>query len=708
MDETNLKYEKEKLAKTKLILKEVKSGEETRLKNLPKMYASNPRLLASLMTTTSTKISNIDKVQSKPYFSRIDFKESGKSLDKLYIGKIGVLDLDGKIVVTDWRAPISSLYYDANLGNVVYDSPSGSIEGELSLKRQIITENGEIVNIFDVDTVSDDELLKPYLGANADSRLKNIVASIQSEQNMIIRKKISKDLIVQGVAGSGKTTVALHRIAYLIYNNVKQFNASQFMVIGPNKFFINYISSVLPDLDAKNAVQYTYEELAKDFIKERFCVEDSTQKLTEILLKKCNSTSIKFKTSMKYYEILKEYFFDFEKEYIKEFEFKTDGFVVVSNEVIQEVFNTTLGDNINDRLKMTANMLASKISKDNKILLEVKEYYSNLYDKEIDVNLKNKIFQKQIDVVRNIQKGYLKELKKLLTIDKLKIFDIYNKFVNNVDKYSNLEIIKEVKEETLNNFKRKMFNFEDIPALMYIKYKLSGMEEFKEYVHVVIDEAQDFGNFHFYMLKKIMKNATFSIFGDVAQGIYSYRSISDWKEIKSNVLPDVEILSLEKSYRTSMEIMKEANKISKKLNLDEGKPVIRTSGPVKKVKVSIEERSSYLKDRIEEFNKRGYKSIAIICKEQSKIDKLYKELKEKNVDAKLIYRDQETYDGGICLLTSYLAKGLEFDAVIITDSDESVYSSENDLDLKLLYVAMTRALHTLELMYVNNINECLK
>ena len=210
----DLEFEKQKLSKVKEDLDYIQAGEEKILKRLPTKYKNNPVLLANLMSSTATKITNIAKIKDKPYFARIDFKENAKEIkDKLYIGKIGVLDLDGNIVVTDWRAPVATLYYDSNLGSVEYNAPEGIIKGNLSLKRQIIIQNGEVKEIFDVDSVSDDELLKPYLGASADNRLKNIVATIQGEQNYIIRKNIEKNIVVQGVAGSGKTTVALHRIA---------------------------------------------------------------------------------------------------------------------------------------------------------------------------------------------------------------------------------------------------------------------------------------------------------------------------------------------------------------------------------------------------------------------------------------------------------------------------------------------------------------
>ena len=207
----DIEYEKKKLEKTEDELEEIQQGEQQILATLPKKYKNNPILLANLMSATATKITNITRIKEKPYFARIDFKDDTKeNKESIYIGKIGVLDLDGNVVITDWRAPISTLYYDSNLGNVEYNAPDGKIKGKMSLKRQIIIKDKKLESIFDVDSVSDDELLKPYLGASADSRLKNIVASIQSEQNNIIRKNIEKNLIVQGVAGSGKTTVELH------------------------------------------------------------------------------------------------------------------------------------------------------------------------------------------------------------------------------------------------------------------------------------------------------------------------------------------------------------------------------------------------------------------------------------------------------------------------------------------------------------------
>ena len=701
-----LEYEKAKLEKTKNELEEIQAGEEKILAALPQKYKNNPVLLSNLMSSTATKITNIARVKDKPYFARIDFKDDTKDKkEKLYIGKIGVLDLDGNIVITDWRAPISTLYYDSNLGKVEYVAPDGIIKGEMSLKRQIIIKDGKLEEIFDVDSISDDELLKPYLGASADSRLKNIVATIQSEQNNIIRKELEKNVIVQGVAGSGKTTVALHRIAYLMYNNANKLKANQFMVIGPNKFFINYISNVLPDLDASNAVQLTFEELASNFINEKITFEDTTKKIADIIDNKKSKKYLKYKNSMEYKKSLDKYLNDVKNGLLSEKGLVINNVQVLTKESVMEVFENTMGLSISQKLGMTAKIIANRIKKDENVYKNIKDAMSKLYDSEDDIQVKRTLAKKELDMLKELtDTGFEKQLRKYVNISNVKVLDIYKKFVENVDKYTeNIDVdIKSLKEDTLKSLKNRVIENEDISALLYIKYVLFGNEQYTDFKFVVIDEAQDFGKFSYYVLRLILSNAYFSIFGDMAQGIYQYRAIDNWNEIY-DIFDDVEFMKLEKSYRTSIEIMNEANKISSNIGLGKANPVIRNAGPVIKSKVDKNMQEDYIVERVKQYQKEGYNSIAIIYKNQNNMLNLNKKFKEANIESEIIYKDQEKYNGGVCIVTSYLAKGLEFDAVIIVDADEDMYKSDSKLDMKLLYVAMTRALHRLELIYSNNI-----
>ena len=708
----DLEYEKKKLEKVEEELEEIQSGEEQILRTLPKKYGNNPVLLSNLMSSTATKITNIARMKEKPYFARIDFKEDKKpNKEKLYIGKVGVTDLDGNVVITDWRAPVSTLYYDANLGKVEYNAPEGKIKGELSLKRQIIIQNKNVEEIFDVDSVSDDELLKPYLGASADNRLKNIVASIQSEQNNIIRKSIEENLIVQGVAGSGKTTVALHRIAYLMYNNANRYKANQFMVIGPNRFFINYISNVLPDLDASNAVQVTYEELASDFTCEKLIFEDSTKKLSDIIDKKAPKDYLKFKSSLKYKELLEKYLNNYEKTVISDAGVIINNIQVLSKDEVMETFNEVIGECLEQRLDMTARVLSNRIKNDDTIYNRVKNRMLELEKNEENIDKKRKIAKQELNMLKDLTNtGFEKQIKKYVSISNLKSINIYKDFVENVDKlYLENDVdINSLKENTLKSLKSRIIENEDIAAIMFIRLYLFGNGEYKNIKCVVIDEAQDFGIFSYFVLKKLLSNATFSIFGDMAQGIYSYRAIGDWNEIKENVIFDAEFLNLKKSYRTSIEIMNEANKVSEAIGLGRANPVIRSSGPIIKTNIEKDKEALYIVNRVKEYQSQGFKSIAIVYKDQTNMMELNRLLKKEKIESEIIYKDQEKYNGGVCILTSYLSKGLEFDVVIIADADDSIYLSNNILDMKLLYVAMTRALHKLELIYNNNICKYLK
>lgn len=699
-----LEYENKKLNKIEEKLDIIKKEEEQVLLTLPKKYSHNPILLSNLMSITATKITNIAKIKERPYFARIDFKDDKKqNKEKIYIGKIGVLDLDGNIVITDWRAPISTLYYDSNLGRVEYIAPEGIVKGDMSLKRQIIISNNKVIDIFDVDSVSDDELLKPYLGANADNRLKNIVASIQGEQNYIIRKGIEKNIVVQGVAGSGKTTVALHRIAYLMYNNSDKYKADQFMVIGPNKFFINYISNVLPDLDAGNAVQLTIEELAKKFIDEDILFEDVTKNLSDIIDNGVEKKYLKFKNSMNYYRLLDNYLNDVESGFISAKGLVINNIQVLSKKDIENVYKTVNGSCVSQKLEMTSKVIANRLKNNNDVYEYIKNSMDTLCQNEKDVNRKRNLIKKEFDMLKELtSNGFEKQLKKLLNIDKVKVLNIYSDFV------SSLDGMIELKSDTMYLLKKKTCQNEDIAALLYIKYYLFGNEKFKGYRQVVLDEAQDFGKFTFYMLKLLISNATFSIFGDIAQGIYSYKSIDDFNEILEDIFKEAEYIKLKKSYRTSIEIMNEANKISKEIGLYEALPVIRSAGPVIKSKINKSDKENYIVNQVKKYKEAGFKSIAIIYKNQKELVNMNKKLKENNIESEIIYKDQEKYEGGICLLTSYLSKGLEFDVVIIADAEDEIYKYDNRLDMKLLYVSMTRALHKLELVYENNICRFLK
>lgn len=709
MSNAAMNEEKARLTYTQDEIKRVLSEEKIRFDRLPVLYAKDPRLLASMKSLIATKLNNMSTSEKRPYFARIDFKSNDSlTAEMLYIGKIGITSSNGDVLITDWRAPISSLYYDSNLGNATYLSPEGMVNGLLNLKRQIIIENGELISIFDVDAVSDDELLKPYLGANADNRLKNIVASIQSEQNSIIRANIAKDIIVQGVAGSGKTTVALHRIAYLVYNYSNVYKASQYMVIGPNKFFINYISNVLPDLDVGNAQQCTFEILASEYINEKFEIRDSSKRLIDIISGVNTPNYHSYKTSMDYKIALDKFIDNWQENFLSQNGLIVNGFQIMTKEEVMLRYRDTRKSNVASRLEMTVKRISNELKDNIKKRQEIKEYFNSLEKRYIDDSKKQiEIFKMMMDTNKQLGTGFSNALKRYLNISNIKIFDIYRSFIENIEKYSNYnnDNIKYLKKDTLANISKRCIEFEDVAALIYLKLCLKGNGNYKEFVHVVIDEAQDFGAFCFYVLKLLFNRSTFSIFGDLTQGIYSYRGINSWNNVSLSVFESkCEISKLEKSYRTTIEIMLAANLISKHLGLGEGKPVIRHGDPVNAIKLKDNESSDYIFNLINDYKNNGYSSIAIICKTPKESKKIYELMKQRNIVLELVSDDDENYKGGICVLPSHLAKGLEFDAVVVCNVDEDIFSSQNDLDMKLLYVAMTRALHKLVITYTNEIS----
>ncbi len=625
---------------------EVIDDSKLKLSNLKSIYKNNYDEMMEEKIRLEGLVNSVLKAKKSPYFARVDF-ESSTNKDVCYIGRLGVSDYDNNIITVDWRAPISSLYYDSNVGDASYKTDDEIINGKLLLKRQYTIEDSKLISFNDVDTVSNDELLKPYLSVSADSRLKNIVSTIQSEQNKIIRETITKNIIVQGVAGSGKTTVALHRIAYLVYNYRTLYKPSDYMVIGPNKFFVNYISSVLPDLDVNGVKEYTPIELFNDYIKDTY---DVNSKLD--ILKSIDEIS-KFKTSLTLKNKIDDYFKNL--EILPKDDFNIKGVKILNLSVIKNIY-----DEIDKKIYKSVK------SKIDRLILLLDKYIQDNNDKILSKLIKNKTEKKIIDEFKNNSILHLKKYFKVLNAS---IKDIYINILtdNNID---------------IMNIKQNKIDYEDIYPLMYIKYKITG-NTYDNFKHIVIDEAQDYGIFSFYILKKLFKNATFSIYGDLAQSIYPYRSIESW-DILKNVFNNYEILKLNKSYRTTIEIMNEANKINELLNLDLAIPVIRHGSKVEYTKESI---LNVLKSLSSE-----YKSIAIITNTKKESEDIYNEIKNK-INVNLIDSFNMNFDNCINILPSYLSKGLEFDSVIITNINS--YDKNNILDMKLLYVSMTRALHKL-------------
>lgn len=681
---TEKNLENEHLNETITKFRDVMEDVALLLKNLPEKYKNNEELLESLSLQYSNRYRVIKEGLKNPYFARIDFKEEEGPLQVCYIGKVGVHDFDNNLITVDWRSPIASLYYDSNIGRAQYTSPDGIILGEMLLKRQYTIEDGKLIDFRDVDTVSNDEMLKPYLSVNADNRLKNIVSSIQMEQNEIIRKYIFDNMIVQGVAGSGKTTVALHRIAYLAYNYRNIVNADQFMVIGPNKFFIHYISSVLPDLDVTNVYQLTYQELVEMFLHE---------KLKIIIDQKESHAVSKFKLSLDYKKVLDQYLKDLEeKELFPKQDFIIKDFPIFSKKKMKEMYNTidpSLYDSFEARVSRLILLLSTEI-KNNPDIYEKK--ISTLYfDKMKEIENIEKIKKDYAYVKKQVLEQYcVSELKKYFSFLKKKTSVLYNTFLKSSQSYLKNNLVVDTKLSTC-----------DLPGLFYLHNKIHGSTLFNHIRHTVVDEAQDYGEFHFYTMKDVLRKSSFSIFGDLAQSIYDYKAISSWEDVIAGVFhQDCSLNYLLKSYRTTVEIMEEANKVLKHLGLKEGEPVIRHGEKVKYIQSNHQIQE--IKQILNHLYEKNYSTIAIISRNEENANDVFEQLKDQFPIHK-VNADNLDYDGGLCSIGSEFAKGLEFDAVILYDVGENTYPSDDSTSMKHLYVAMTRALHELYILYQNDL-----
>lgn len=579
----------------------------------------------------------------KPYFARIDFKTTEKE-EQCYISKVGVTDEDHNLITVDWRSPIASLYYDSNVGEASYQAHENVFTGEMTLKRQYNIEDSKLIEYLDVDTVTSDELLNPYLGKTKDTRLKNIVSSIQSEQNKIIRHPLYEHTLVQGVAGSGKTTVALHRIAYLAYNYKDQIKRNQFLVIGPNNFFLDYISDVLPDLDVTHVGHFTFQSLVEKIIKEKVKINNN-QSLIENLEDK-----------------LKRYYKSLEQKLI-ESDFYINETKIISGMNMKKILNEIEDHALFIKTDHLIKNLNTRIRHKQDTILEIldielnNKFQNNLLSKTEYIKEYNKL-------KKELANGGTNYLKKHFIFIKKKITTLYNDF------------LKE------NGIKRVGYTDQDLNGLLYLGIRILGNTDYRKIKHAVIDEAQDYDFFRFQLLKELMSNCYFSIFGDLAQSISEHPTITSWEDILSLYQkPHMDYLL--KSYRTTVEIMNEANKILEKLNMKTSEPVIRHGlQPIYVNEIDINVQ-------LEQW-KKEYRSIAIITKTEDHAIKL-----SKQYHLSYINELSQNNKDQIVSLSVKTSKGLEFDAVIVLNADEY----KNGIELNQLYVAMTRPLHELIIQY---------
>lgn len=600
-------------------------------------------LQVSIMQSKGNYLQRLFRIQNKPYFGSIRFKEEGsEEEDNIYIGITHVEDkLD--YYVHDWRSPICSMFYDYETGPASYKAPSGIIKGNIIKKRQYIIEDAELKHIFDNNLNISDSLLQEVLAEESSDKMKNIVNTIQEEQNKVIRNTEDKNLIVEGIAGSGKTSVALHRIAFLLYR-IPNLTSSNVVVFTPNKVFSEYISNVLPELGEDNAYDMTFYDLLCQNINEYKDIENFTDFISRY-----------YKGNVDNYDIIK---------------YKQ------SDEIIKDINNYI--NNLLSTIKFN-----NKLEYDNFIEIDTEELNNMLNYKYNRFPLFERIKEISKRIASNNYEGSTKnassiekKLKELLNI-KLDLKDIFNNFYQS--EYSKYK-------DKVND---KYLYYEDACIFLYIKSLLVGFNTNHVIKEIVIDEAQDYNKLQYLIIKKTFKTSNYTILGDTNQTINPYYKYDSLEELTS-IFESSKYITLTKTYRSTGKIIDYTNKI---LGLNHV-TAIRND----KASDIIFRNNITKNDFLTDINnlKNTSKSIAIITKNDKEAEEVYNMLKD-DLDIMLI-------DGfghikrDLVVVPSYVAKGLEFDSVIIYTDKDNKYQEK---DKYLFYVACTRAQHNL-IIYNNS------
>lgn len=650
-------------------------------------------------------IQRYNKMMKYPYFGRFDFIEEGfDEMEKIYIGLYSLMDSENEdILVYDWRAPISSIFYRCELGKGFYKSPVGMINGDVVLKRQYKIKNSRLKYFFDSSIRINDEILQEVLSRNASSRMRSIVETIQKEQDLIIRDTENELLIVQGVAGSGKTSIALHRIAFLLYEGLSsKLDINNIIIISPNSVFSNYISDVLPELGEENVEQITFDDIILKFLGKRFSVESRQNQLETLVTFKDEENfltrmqSVQFKGSSTFHNILDRLIEYYEKNLIDFKDIYYDGEII---ETKQETRNFFLTNKINmpiaKRLKRIENMILNKVHPLRKKRLKKIE---KVVEKSGNHILEIKPFSRLLAIKES--KRLMQYIRSFTEVDYMSLYKLlFNKkelFLKLSQGLQLPENIDKIVDESNKSLEKGYISYEDCAALLYIKLKLEGVEEFLEIKQVVIDEAQDYYPLQYQVFKLLFRGARYTVLGDFNQTIEKYgdKNLYDGIEEILNKRKSVKI-SMNKSYRSSFEI----NLFSQKL-LSGERDLVSFKRHEAEPRVIYMENKTLMNQAIalgiNKYLEQEYESIAVICKTMQEACAIEKEL--KMLTKVTLLKDTDTETKGCALIVpAYLAKGLEFDVVIIYDACAEKY--KNDFDRRLLYVACTRTLHELNIYY---------
>ncbi len=636
-----------------------------------------------------------ERAVNKPYFGRICFYDQALAREEsIYIGKGGISRDTTHQEIIDWRAPVANAYYENGLGPCSYPAPDGKpIRIDLKLKRTYEIEGGKLLDYYDSEVISNDELLTRYLARNKQAVLGEIVATIQKEQNDIIRKSPYHNIIVQGVAGSGKTTVAMHRISYILYNYAERFRPEDFYIVGSNRILLNYITGVLPGLDVYGVRQMTMEQL---FV--RLLYEDWDEKKYGLRKNASQTDEDKVKGTEKWFQALRNFCDRLERRIIS-----TESVYLNPRQFVEGFYDGHLG--VHDRsqektagaplpvLLLDGQAVERYIQQNPAVSIQSK---INMLNERLLSKVKDEFSGKEVRYTQAERKAILKFYRGRYGSKnwKLSTFQLYDDFLR-----------EQAEAGTTVPYPKGTFDVYDLAALAYLYKRTKETEVISEAHHIVIDEAQDFGMMVYHCLSDCIKDCTYTIMGDVSQNIRFGFGLNDWEDLKNLFLKDP--MSgfgvLNKSYRNTVEISHFATRILRhgKTAAYPADPIIRHGEPVNVTAVTPDRLYEEALFQCRQWQKKGLPTIAVICRDQKSADKTAREL-GKHVTILETDPEKAEFGNGIMVLPVEYTKGLEFDAVLILNPTRKEYPAD-DGHARLLYVAATRALHELCVLHCNDL-----
>ncbi|MDR2660440.1 MAG: AAA family ATPase [Lactobacillaceae bacterium] len=716
-----LQYNKEQLSEIESAWKDVrfKQGDYNAIVETASSIRSQQQQIQQRENASNQaeyQLTTYFKQKEKPYFARIDFTENDNA-ESIYIG-LASFSQNDQYFIYDWRAPIASIYYDGGLGDVKYQTPAGEKVANVTLKRQFQIEDGVILTLFDTEETIGDQMLLNALSNNSSTKMKSIVTTIQKEQNQIIRDTQSDLLFVQGAAGSGKTAAVLQRIAYLLYRYRKNLTSGQVILFSPNQLFNDYINQVLPDLGEQNMVQMTFYQFVNyrlpkilvQSLAKRFELENRPEnhainhlkgslqvaRAVELFAKSLNNNGMNFRDIKRDDDVIlsateiEEIYYSFNQSY------SLAQRLDATKEKLIQLVTAKAGQNINSNWVEEAieNLTESQI----RSLVGDPEKYEDLSKKLARVIVKNSF----APVLRRIKaNGFINPNK------------IFASFLKQITKYVDIyqfnvtdSQIQNSIQKSLEELSNKELNTNDSAIYLYLYDLITAHRGQYDMRFVFIDEVQDYTPLQLAFLKHSFPNAKFTLLGDLNQAIFTGNNANNLRKELENLFKTktIRFIQLNQTYRSTQQISDFAREI-----LDHSQNIVafEREGSLPSV-VEVKTRDAKNQFIIQKINeiKESNQTVAIITKDAQQATEIQKVLEENKEQSTLILQENQRLATGIIVIPSYLAKGLEFDVVILPDVDEQHFNSETEK--QLLYTLSTRAMHDLTLISVGPISNLIK